>query len=148
MTTLVLERRGFEVFFEGRKLTVIAQASKGAGKEVVKIDGLPGSNGQKFVSLSKLVEGYNELDCQAKATTKQAPKQQYVLTAEEQAQVDELQAQIGGLQAQIDAIIDAARARYIPNIDLSCDISQMSDAQREAMATQLEAIIARFKAGK
>ena len=141
MTTLVLERKGNEVFYNGRKLTVIAQASKGPGKEVVKIDGLPGSNGQKFVSLSKLVDGRNELDCTAKVTTKQAPKQQYVLTVEEQAQVDEL-------QAQIDAIIDAARARYIPNIDLSCDISQMSDAQREAMATQLEAIIARFKAGK
>ena len=58
---LVLTRKGVDVFHDKVKLTVVAQATKGANKEVVKIDGLPGSNGQKWISLSTLKEGINNL---------------------------------------------------------------------------------------
>lgn len=98
---LVLERRGNEVYCNGCKLTINAQATKGPGKEVVKVEGLEGSNGQKWVSLIKLKEGINEIECQAREITHSV---KYQLTKEEQAQIDEL-------QAQIDAIIEVAKAR-------------------------------------
>lgn len=142
MSKLILVRKGNEVFCDGRKLTIIAQATKGPGKEVVKIDGLAGSNGQKFVSLSKLVEGENVLECTAKATTSTvSSKCNYVLTVDEQAEVNEL-------QARIDAIIEAAKARYVSAVELNCDITQMSQEDKLAKATQLEALIARLKASE
>lgn len=98
---LVLERKGDEVFCNGRKLTINPQATKGPNKEVVKVDGLEGSNGQKWISLSRLNEGINKIECQAREITHSV---KYQLTDEEQAKVDEL-------QAQIDAIIEAAKAR-------------------------------------
>lgn len=100
---LILEKTEDGVFCNGRKLTINAQASKGEGKEVVKIEGLEGSNGQKWVSLSKLKDGINEIECQARETN----SKHYVLTTEEAAQVAEL-------QAQIDAIIEVAKSRYVP----------------------------------
>lgn len=141
MSKLVLVRKGDEVFFENRKLVVIPQATKGPGKEVVKIDGLAGSNGKKFVSLSKLVQGENVLECTAKATTSTGSKRNYVLTKDEQEEVNKL-------QARIDKIIEAAKARYVPAVDLNCDITQMSQEDKLAKAAQLEALIARLKAGK
>lgn len=104
---LVLERKGQEVFYQGRKLTIVAQASKGDNKEVVKIEGLEGSNGQKWVSLTKLKEGINEVETQGKVMN----SKKYVLTLEETQQID-------ALQAQIDAIIENAKKRYVPHKDI------------------------------
>lgn len=104
---LVLERRGQEVFYQGRKLTIVAQASKGDNKEVVKIEGLEGSNGQKWVSLTKLKEGINEVETQGKVMN----SKKYVLTLEETQQIE-------ALQAQIDAIIENAKKRYVPHKDI------------------------------
>lgn len=101
---LVLERKGNEVYFEGRKLTIVAQATKGPNQEVVKIEGLPESNGQKWISLRKLNEGLNELECQAKEVTSY---KKYELTNEEQETIK-------SLQAQIDEIIENAKKRYVP----------------------------------
>ena len=98
---LVLERKGNEVYCNGCKLTINPQATKGPNKEVVKVDGLEGSNGQKWISLARLKEGINEIECQAREVTRTI---KYQLTDEEQAKIDEL-------QAQIDAIIEAAKAR-------------------------------------
>lgn len=99
---LVLRRVADKVFFEDQELTIVAQATKGPGKEVVKIDGLPGSNGQKWVSLSKLVEGSNTLNCVGKEVT----SANYVLTASEAARIKVL-------QAEIDEIKAAAKARFV-----------------------------------
>lgn len=104
---LVLERKGQEVFYQGRKLTIVAQASKGDNKEVVKIEGLEGSNGQKWVSLTKLKEGINEVETQGKVMN----SKKYVLTLEETQQIE-------ALQAQIDAIIEVAKKRYVPHKDI------------------------------
>ena len=133
---LVLERKGNEVFCEGQKLTIVTQASKGPGKEVVKVAGLEGSNGQKWVSLSKLVEGLNEIECNGREV---ASSQKYTLTAEEKARVAEL-------QAEIDSIIAQAKARYVAKPNLNVDPSKMSEADRLALASQLEAYIATLKA--
>ena len=104
---IILERKGDEVFCNGCKLTINPQATKGPNKEVVKIDGLEGSNGQKWISLAKLKEGINEIECQAREITHSI---KYQLTIEEQAKIDEL-------QAQIDAIIEAAKARKELTLD-------------------------------
>ena len=133
---LVLERKGNEVFCEGQKLTIVAQATKGPGKEVVKVAGLEGSNGQKWVSLSKLAEGLNEVECNGREV---ASSQKYTLTAEEKAHVAKL-------QAEIDSIITEAKARYVAKPNLNVDPSKMSEADRLALASQLEAYIATLKA--
>ena len=86
---VVLERKGNEVFCGGRKLTIVPQATKGPGKEVVKIGGLEGSNGQQWISLSKLNEGINEIETQAKQITTCS-----YLTQEEKKRIEELESEI------------------------------------------------------
>lgn len=126
-----LERINDEVFFEGKKLTIVAQATKGPGKEVVKIEGLPGSNGQKWISLKRLEQGINEIQCEAREVTVGA---KYKLTAEEQARVNEL-------QNEIDEIINAAKARYVAKPDLNIDPSKMTEAERKAKIAELKAYL-------
>lgn len=121
---LKLERMGSEVYCNGRKLTIITQASKGEGKEVVKIDGLEGSNGQQFVSLSRLVEGMNEIECKARTYTSK-----YSLTDDEQKEVNEL-------QARIDEIIAQAKARFVPSVKKP--ITKMSIEELEAYIANLK----------
>lgn len=133
---LVLERKGSEVFCNGQKLTIVAQATKGPGKEVVKVAGLEGSNGQKWVSLSKLAEGLNEIECQGREV---ASSQKYTLTQEEKARVTEL-------QAEIDSIIAQAKARYVAKPNMNRDISKMSNSEKLEFASQLEAYVASLKA--
>lgn len=129
MDKLILTRKGRDVYFENRKLTRVDQATKGPGNEVIKIDGLPNSNGKKWISLNLLAEGENALTCSAKVVTRHpqtaSQKRNYVLTPEEDARVKVL-------QEQIDAIIAAAKARYIPKPDLDVDPSQMTPEQRAA----------------
>ena len=126
-----LERINDEVFFEGKKLTIVAQATKGPGKEVVKIEGLPGSNGQKWISLKRLEQGINEIQCEAREVT---VGQKYKLTAEEQARVNEL-------QNEIDEIINAAKARYVAKPDMNIDPSKMTEAERKAKIAELKAYL-------
>lgn len=138
---LILERVGNEVHCNGKKVTIVKQASKGENKEVVKIEGLPGSNGQKYISLSKLKQGKNEFECAAKATTSTSKpsKVEYILTKEEQEKVNKL-------QSEIDAIIEEAKARFVPSPDLNCDPTQMSEEERLAKAAELEKWLAMLKA--
>ena len=130
---ITLERINDEVFFEGKKLTIVAQATKGPGKEVVKIEGLPGSCGQKWISLKKLVQGNNEIHCEAREVT---VGQKYKLTAEEQTKVNKL-------QAEIDKIIDGAKARYIPNLDKieKMDFSTLTAEERARLIAHLQAML-------
>ena len=121
---LVLVRKGTEVYHDKTKLTIVEQKTKGSGKEVVKIDGLDGSNGQKWISLSKLVEGKNEVSCKGREVTSTGS---YTLTPAEKLEVD-------ALQLQIDAIKDAAKARYVPK---SVDPRKMSADELEAYITKL-----------
>lgn len=136
---LVLTRKGADVYHNDVKLTIVAQTTKGEGKEVVKIEGLEGSNGQKWVSLSRLVEGDNEIECKAREVS---TSQRYTLTEDEKAEVAEL-------QARIDEIIAKAKARYVAPIDLrKIDTTKMTDEQRDAVIKELEKFIANAKAGK
>lgn len=125
---LVLERKGDDVYHNGIKLTVVAQATKGPGKEVVKVKGLDGSNGQQWVSLSKLQEGINEIECQGREIIS---SQKYTLTEEEKETVK-------NLQAQIDEIINAAKARYVAKPNLNIDPSKMSKEERLAKIEEIK----------
>lgn len=132
---LVLERKGNEVYCQGQKLTIVAQATKGPNKEVVKIKGLEGSNGQSWVSLSRLNEGINEIECQGREVGSSA---KYTLTSEEKARIAEL-------QNEIDSIIAAAKARYVAKPNLNVNPANLSEEERLALAAQLEAYIATLK---
>lgn len=134
MDKLILTRTGKDVYFEGRKLTRVDQSTKGPNNEVIKIDGLPNSNGKKWISLGLLAEGDNSLTCTARDVTRHpqtaTQKRNYTLTDGETAQVK-------ALQAQIDAIIDAAKARFVPKPDLSLDPSKMTLEERQKAVEQI-----------
>jgi dsDNA-specific endonuclease/ATPase MutS2 len=125
---LELKRFGNEVYYGDKKLTIVAQASKGEGKEVVKIDGLPGSNGQKWLSLSKLQEGLNVFNDNDLARRNYSGKG-YELTEEEQAKIDEL-------TNQIDAIIEEAKKRYVPPVKKKPE--QMNESELLEYIARLE----------
>jgi len=126
---LVLERKGSEVFCNSKKLTIVAQSTKGEGKEVVKVEGLEGSNGQKWVSLSKLNEGSNNVETNAREVKSSA---KYELTESEKIKVEKL-------QTQIDAIITTAKSRYIPKIDLNkIDPSKLTPEEKANLIIQLK----------
>lgn len=99
---LTLFRKGNKVFYNNQELTIVEQKTKGEGREVVKIAGLDGSNGQKWISLSKLVEGKNELTGLKKV---ERTINVYTLTKEEKEEVDKL-------QKQIDDIVELAKTRH------------------------------------
>lgn len=126
---LVLKRVKDEVFFESRKLTIVKQETKGVGNEVVKIEGLPNSNGQKWVSLSKLNEGLNSLVCKKREVT--SPTRNYVLTPQEASDVKRL-------QSQIDEIIEVAKSRYVAKPNLNVDPSKMTLEERQAKYEELK----------
>lgn len=125
---IVLTRKGNEVFFGNQKLTINPQQTKGPNKEVVKIEGLPGTNGQKWVSLTKLVEGDNEIECQGREVT---ITKKYVLTKEEQEEVNRL-------QARIDEIVEGAKKRYVAKPNLNIDPSKLTPEQRAELVEQIK----------
>lgn len=126
---LKLERIENEVYCEGKKLTIVPQTTKGPNMEVVKIEGLPGSNGQKWVSLRKLHEGINEIECQAKEVT---THKKYQLTEEEQNEINTL-------QSRIDEIIENAKRRYVEKPNLNLDPSKLTLEERLAEVEKLKA---------
>lgn len=131
---LTLTRDGNAVFCNGQALTINAQASKGPGKEVVYIEGLPGSNGAKWISLSKLQEGTNELHPKAQVRDgagQKSSKLDYTLTEAENQE-------IAGLQKRYDEIIEAAKARYVPKPDLDVKIEDLSLDEKLAKLEEIK----------
>lgn len=133
---LVLERKGKDVYYNGQKLTRVDQASKGPGNEVIKIDGLDGANGAKWISLSKLQEGKNEVSPQGRQVVSTGS---YTLTPEEKAEVDKL-------QARINEIKEVAKARYVAKPKFVDPASITSEEQRKAEIAKVEAYIKTLRA--
>lgn len=125
---IILERKGTEVFYNGTKLTIVAQATKGPGKECVKVEGLEGANGAKWVSLSKLKEGTNELELQARNVTSAGA---YTLTPDEAEEVKKL-------KARIEEIITGAKARYVAKPKLDVNVQDMTLEERIAKVEELK----------
>jgi len=130
---LVLVRKASDVYFNDKKLTISAQASKGVGNEVVKIDGLPNSNGKKWLSLSLLKEGSNEVQCTARVVTSQIgkPATAKVLEPTYRLNADEVK-KVEALQAKIDAIIQVAKDRYVPRPRIDLNPAEMTEEERQA----------------
>lgn len=99
---LVLVRKGRDVYHNGTKLTMVEQKTKGPGNEVIKIEGLEGANGQKWVSLRSLQEGDNQVNTKGREVT---AYQTYTLTMDEKQEIDLL-------QSRINKIKENARKRY------------------------------------
>ena len=117
---------------EGKALTINKQASKGPGNEVVKIEGLPNSNGQKWIALNKIKEGDNYFKC--KKANRTLSSNSYELTDDEEKEVAEL-------QARLDAIIEAAKARYVKKPNLNVKIAELSQEEKEKHIQELEAYL-------
>lgn len=136
---ITLERKGNEVFYKGKKLTIVPQATKGPNKEVVKIEGLEGSNGQKWISLAKLKEGSNDIECVAREVTS-TNVGGYAYTEEEAKRVKELEAELAEIKAR-------AKERYVakPKLLSEADIAKMDDKAKDEYAQKLMAYIQSVK---
>lgn len=122
---LSLKRIGDEVYCGDKKLTIVKQSTKGEHKEVVKIEGLLGNNGgKKYISLNKLSEGENIIDDNQLLGREIAPK--YILSEDEQKEVDEYTHQIEEYQSKIDSIIEVAKQRFVPPVKSSKKSPQQS----------------------
>lgn len=142
MSTITLVRKGSEVYHNDIKLTINAQASKGPGNEVVKVEGIQEANGAKWVSLSRLKEGPNELTLQGKARTSKAPvapKVEYVLNKDEAKIVDDIDLQMAKLMAKKQEIIDKASERFVPKPNFDIDISELDDEAKQDLYDQVDA---------
>lgn len=102
---LELVKKDNKVFYKNQELYINKQQSKGPNKEVVDIEGLPESNGQKWISLTKFVEGINHFECKGKVFTKTSSVGKYSLTEEESKEVETL-------KNRINSIIEVAKQRY------------------------------------
>ena len=125
---LKLERINDEVYYNDTKLKINKQASKGPGNEVVYIKDCPEANGQTWISLSRLHDGINEIECKARELT---IHNKYELTKDEISRIAEL-------QAEIDAIKAAAKARYVEKPNFKLDISKLSEAEKQAHIEQVQ----------
>lgn len=117
---LELTRIDNQVFYNNQELKINKQASKGPGNEVVYIKDCAEANGQTWISLSKLTQGLNQIECKPRTIT----TTKYTLTADEQARVNEL-------QQEIDAIIDAAKARYVAKPNFKLDPTKLTAEQKQ-----------------
>ena len=133
---LELERRNDEVFYNGTKLKINAQASKGPGNEVVYIKDCPEANGQTWLSLSRLEEGMNMIECKPRVATVAG-----ALTPEERERIAEL-------QAEIDAIKAAAKARQSTKPNFKIDISKLSAEEKQAEIDKIKAYLATIEMSK
>jgi len=124
---LELTRLGSKVTHKGIELTMVEQATKGPGNEVIKIEGLEGANGAKWISLRKLQEGINKVETKGREVT---ATQSYTLNMVEKAQVDKLQAQIDEIKAQ-------AKARYVAKPKF-VDPATLNAQERELKAQEIE----------
>ena len=137
MKKVEIVKNGYEVMVDGIKCKVIKQESKGANKEVVDIEKAVGTDWQKYISLSKLVEGSQDVQLKPR---KVVDSKNYTLTEDEKTQIEEL-------QAQIDAIIENAKARYVKfSFKSTIDASKLNNAQKLEAIRQLEAQLEKLKA--
>ncbi|MFA5618399.1 MAG: hypothetical protein WDK95_16340 [Syntrophorhabdaceae bacterium] len=125
---LVLERKGLKVFHNGVELKINAQASKGPNNEVVWVGDLDEANGQKWVSLSRLNEGINEIVAKGRNVAK---SKKYELTPQEAEEV-------ALLQGKIDSIIEVAKARYVPKPNLNVNVDELSEEEKDELVAQLQ----------
>lgn len=128
---LVLVRNGNDVFYNDEKLRIVKQASKGLNMEVVDIDGLEGSNGQKWIMLKNLKEGSNELTGLKGREVVISSKIKYELTKEEQEKVN-------ALQSKIDEIVELAKSRYVEKPNFNINPNNLTQEQREEHAQKIE----------
>lgn len=125
---LKLERIENEVYCDGVKLRINKQASKGPNNEVVYIKDCPEANGQTWISLSRLKEGVNEIECKGRVVT---TPNKYELTNEEKLRIEEL-------QKEIDEIKENAKKRYVEKPNFKVDISKLSEEEKQAHIEQVQ----------
>ena len=133
---LKLERIEDKVYYNGIELKINKQASKGAGNEVVDISKLPEANGQKWISLNRLKDGINEIECKAREIT---TSKKYELTDDEKSRIAEL-------QSEIDAIIEKAKARYVAKPNLNVNVAKMTAEEKAAYIVAVQNYLASLNA--
>ena len=125
---LELNRKNDEVYFGDKKLTIIKQEKKGKDKEVVKIEGLEGSNGQKYISLIKLKQGKNKIECQGREVS------QGYYTKEEKEELEKL-------YDRINEIKTLAKKRQPQKLKTQKDIEKMDRKSLESYMGFLQGIL-------
>lgn len=121
-----------------QQLKVNAQATKGEGKEVVDIEKIVGSEYQKWVSLSKLEIGINEIELKPR---KALTTNKVELTLEEQKLIKEY-------QDKINEIIENAKNRKpkFNKLLSQSEVANLSQEEKLEYQTWLENYIESLKA--
>ena len=117
---LKLERIEDKVQYNGVELKINKQASKGPNNEVVYIKDCLESNGQTWISLNRLKDGINEIECKGRVVTSH---NKYELTNEEKLRIEEL-------QREIDEIKENAKKRYVERPNFKVDVSKLSEEEK------------------
>lgn len=117
---LILERKDDKVYYNGVELKINKQSTKGPGHEAVYIADCPEAMGQKWVSLKRLNDGINEIECKAREVSS---NNKYRLTDDEKAEIDEL-------QSRIDEIINNAKQRYVKVPNLNVNVDKLSHEEK------------------
>lgn len=140
---ITLERRGNEVYHAGTKLSINPQASKGPGNEVVNISGVEGSNGKKWMSLSKIQEGTHDYDAAPRSggrtTSNKFVTPSYTLTSSEQNEVTRLEQE---KQKIINRAIE--RTKFLSRLS---EPDSIPEEDREAAIERLQKIVEELKKG-
>lgn len=137
-----LTRVGNEVWSGEQKLSINPQASKGPNNEVVNIAGVPGANGKKWMSLSRIKEGTHDYTAAAKTQTQARGQNQFVtpsytLTTSEQDEVTRLE-QLK--QVIINKAIE--RTKFLSKLN---DVTSIAEEDKDATMSRLEEILAELK---
>ena len=133
---LKLERIEDKVYYNGIELKINKQASKGPNNEVVYIKDCLESNGQTWISLNRLKDGINEIECKGRVVTSH---NKYELTNEEKSRIAEL-------QSEIDAIIEKAKARYVAKPNLNVNVAKMTAEEKAAYIVTIQNYLASLNA--
>ena len=128
---LKLERIEDKVYYNGVELKINKQASKGPNNEVVYIKDCLESNGQTWISLNRLKDGINEIECKGRVVTSH---NKYELTNEEKLRIEEL-------QREIDEIKENAKKRYVERPNFNVDISKLSEEEKAEHIRSVERYI-------
>ena len=125
---IVLKRIDNRVYYGEKELKINEQKTKGPGKEVIDISSIGGDDYQKWLSLSLLKEGDNEIELKDRRTNS-------ILNLTEEEKLE-----IAKLEKQIEEIKDKARERK--PIDLKkLDPSKMTQDEKLKAIEMLQDLI-------
>lgn len=130
---IVLNRNNNKITFEGKEVKINPQSSKGENQEVVDLDSLhieELTQYQRYISLSKLNEGDNEIDLK--------PRKNVSILHLTKEEIEEIE----NLENRIKEIKENAKKRSVKKFDLSkVKIEELTEEDRKTLEEYLTSLL-------